>query len=175
MGAASLLKGALQERKHFIWLLKIRKEGKGGCVATDCSYNKNMAKFEWDEQKRQKTLDQRGLDFTDAQIAFEDPYAFSAPDPRYDSDDRWLLLGRLKDVIVVLAYKELSPDVYRIISMRFAEKIEIDRYEKEKASHLPSESDPLVRLLEQFSRDRELKEQLSLLEEETKERRQDEG
>ena len=134
-----------------------------------------MAKFEWDDQKRQKTLDQRGLDFADAHIAFEDPYAFYAPDLRYDSDDRWLLLGRLKDAIVVLAYKELSPDVYRIISMRFAEKIEIERYEKEKASHLPAEADPLVRLLEQFSRDRELKEQLSLLEEETKERRQDES
>ena len=40
-----------------------------------------MANFYWDENKRQKTLRERSLDFADAHKVFADEYALSAPDP----------------------------------------------------------------------------------------------
>jgi uncharacterized protein len=120
-----------------------------------------MAKFEWNESKRQKTLQDRGLDFAEAHKAFEDDYAFFAPDPRYDSDDRWILIGRLEEhLVVVVAYKEPTHDTYRIISMRRAEKHEINRYEKERSKQLPAKSDPLTRLIDQLKRDRESREEI---------------
>lgn len=110
-----------------------------------------MPDFYWDENKRQKTLKERGLDFADAHKVFADDYALSAPDPRYDSDQRWLLIGTLNDeLVIIIAYIELTSDIYRIISMRKAEKSEIKRYQQEKLKRLPSANDPLIKLLEKL-------------------------
>lgn len=132
-----------------------------------------MATFEWDETKRQKTLRERGLDFANAHEAFEDDYGFNAPDPRYDGDNRWILIGRLNEELVVIAYKEISENIYRIISMRRAEKQEQKKYEEEKLNGLPSVADPLHRFLDQLERDRELKEEIDSIKREAQKRRHD--
>ena len=133
-----------------------------------------MANFEWNELKRQKTLKARGLDFSEAQKAFEDDYAFSWPDPRYDFDVRWILIGRLNTIlIVVIAYKELTPDSYRIISMREASRQEANRYEQEKQQRLPATDADLSRLLDQLIRDRKLAEEMDSTKQDASKRRQE--
>lgn len=123
-----------------------------------------MAHFHWDENKRQKTLEERGLDFADAEKVFADDYTFSAPDPRYDFDDRWLIIGRLNEkTVVVIAYKETPPGSYRIISMRMAEKQEIARYESEKRQQMPGQDDVLIKLMDKLAEERQVKEQMDSL------------
>ncbi len=112
-----------------------------------------MLKFVWDENKRQKNLKKHGLDFADAEKTFHDDYAFFAPDPRYN-DDRWLLLGRLVNKIVLIAYTQPEAETYRIISMRRPKRQEIARYELEKLKRLPSANDPLFSLIEELERNR---------------------
>jgi uncharacterized DUF497 family protein len=110
-----------------------------------------MTLFEWNESKRQRTLKLRGLDFAEAHKVFEDDYALFAPDLRYDYDDRWLVIGELnKNRIVVISYKEVKTDTYRIISMRKAEKRESTRYLLEIMNHLPSTNESLNRLFNQL-------------------------
>lgn len=126
-----------------------------------------MANFVWDEDKRIKNLLKHGQDFADAHWAFEDEFAFSAPDDRYAFDDRWILIGRSnKDTVVVLAYKEPVEDTYRIISMRPAQKQEQLKYEQEKQERMAPQDDSMIQLLEQLERDRQLKEELESMKDE---------
>jgi hypothetical protein len=69
------------------------------------------------------------------------------------------------------AYKETAPEVYRIISMRLAEKYEIARYEAEKIRHMPNEDAYLIKLLDKLTTERQ-HEQVVLSEEETQKSRQ---
>ncbi|MBA4027429.1 MAG: hypothetical protein C0473_04215 [Cyanobacteria bacterium DS3.002] len=133
-----------------------------------------MAKFEWDENKREKTLRERGLDFADAHLALNDDFAFTCPDPKNEFDDRWILIGRLNEkTVVVLVYKEPKPDTFRIISMREANRQEITRYEAEKGKQVPTQDDNLTKLLEQLTRDRELREELDSIKQDALKRRQE--
>lgn len=133
-----------------------------------------MAKFEWDEKKREKTLRERGLDFADAHLAIEDNNAFSWPDPKNESDDRWLLIGRLNEkTVVVLVYKEPEPDTYRIISMREANREETNRYEVEKERQTPAQDDTLIKILDQLTRERELREEIDWIKQDALKRRQE--
>lgn len=110
--------------------------------------------FIWDESKREANLAKHGLDFADAPKVFDDPYAWSGSDLRY-SDDRFTLIGKLGDrLIVLVAYTEPKPETFRIISMRKATRREADRYEQEKANRLPSLKDPISNLLDQLDQER---------------------
>jgi len=83
--------------------------------------------FEWDENKRRINLRKHGLDFADAQLAFMDD-AFVIPDDREDYDeDRYILLGPMRERIVVIVFT-VRGDVVRIISMRKANKWEQKGY-----------------------------------------------
>lgn len=111
--------------------------------------------FEWDENKRERNLVKHGLDFSDAEVVFNDPNALSAPDNRY-TDDRWQLIGKLEDTLIVLvAYTELNTETIRVISMRKATARERERYLHELAFHA---NDPLVHLIQQIEKERLLRE-----------------
>lgn len=85
----------------------------------------------WDESKRKKTLEERGLDFARCAEVFE------GPDPTFDYEDtrriyderRWITVGFLDDKLVVIVHTERAEST-RIISMRLAEKEERRAYEK---------------------------------------------
>jgi uncharacterized protein len=80
-------------------------------------------RYTWDEEKRQRTLAARGLDFADAPLVF-DGIVFTFEDDRMDyGEQRWVTLGMLRGRVVVVIHSETESEI-RIISMREANKNE---------------------------------------------------
>ena len=91
--------------------------------------------FEWDENKRIKTLEQRGIDFWDAVLIWDDPLRQERVDTRNDyGEKRYQTIGKGPVGILFIAYTirtyENGVLVNRIISVRPAKKNEIDMYQK---------------------------------------------
>jgi len=79
--------------------------------------------FIWDESKRKINIRKRGLDFADAQIVLAGT-TFTFEDDRFDyGEQRFITMGLLRGVVVVIAHTERGEAV-RIISMRKATKHE---------------------------------------------------
>ena len=87
-------------------------------------------RIEWDERKNIVNIRKHGLDFADAQDVFAGPMLVKL-DTRQDyGEDRWIGLGNLHGIVVVLVYTESEDsDVIRIISIRKATKNEHEYYE----------------------------------------------
>jgi uncharacterized DUF497 family protein len=86
-------------------------------------------RISYDPAKRQKTLDERGLDFEDALVVFEG-ITFEVEDDRKDYGEiRMICFGLLYDRLVVVGYTPRG-SVRHIFSMRKAN-------EREKARILP--------------------------------------
>jgi uncharacterized DUF497 family protein len=80
-------------------------------------------KITWDESKRSANLKKHGLDFADAVRALEG-VTCTFEDTRFAyGERRFITLGMLHDVIVVMAHTETTRE-FRIISMRKATKHE---------------------------------------------------
>ncbi len=80
-------------------------------------------RYTWDEEKRQRTLAARGLDFADAPFVLDGP-TYTNEDDRIDYGEvRWVSIGVLRDKIVVIVYTETESEV-RVISMRKATRNE---------------------------------------------------
>ena len=80
-------------------------------------------KIAWDEAKRRTNLRKHGLDFADAEAAFAG-ITYTMADRRFDyGEPRFVTLGLLRDMVVVIAHTE-TPREVRIISMRKATKHE---------------------------------------------------
>lgn len=74
-------------------------------------------KYTWDEQKRKKTLNERGLDFAKARKVFSGP-TFTFEDERFDyGERRFVSIGLLDEQVVVIVHTETEKEI-RIISMR---------------------------------------------------------
>lgn len=81
----------------------------------------------WDEDKRQRTLAERGLDFAKAEQVFEGKH-FTCPDDRCDyGEPRFITAGHLDGRFVVLVWTPRD-DGKRIISMRYGHAKEEERY-----------------------------------------------
>jgi len=87
--------------------------------------------FEWDEVKRRENLRKHGLDFLDAPTLFNGPM-LTQFDTREDyGEPRWIGIGILESVCVLVAFTERSDgEVIRIISMRKALSHERKAFEK---------------------------------------------
>ena len=86
-------------------------------------------RIEFDNNKRNKTLQRRGLDFARADQVFANRH-FTLQDKRKDyGEDRFITAGILNDRMVVLVWTQRS-NVRRIISMRKANEREQKRYKK---------------------------------------------
>ena len=80
-------------------------------------------RFTWHEAKRQVTLQRRSLDFAQAEQGFVGP-TFTFEDDREEyGEQRWVTLGLLNGIVVVVVHTE-TVDEIRVISMRKAEKDE---------------------------------------------------
>jgi uncharacterized DUF497 family protein len=76
-------------------------------------------KLEFDQAKRKKTLQERGLDFARAVKVF-DGIHFTGQDKRIDyEEDRFITVGWLDDSMIVMVWTPRG-EVRRIISMRKA-------------------------------------------------------
>jgi uncharacterized DUF497 family protein len=85
--------------------------------------------YTWDDAKRRKTLDKRGLDFQDCELVFAGP-TFSFLDSRFNyGEERTVTIGFLKGRMVAVVHCDRGSDI-RIISMRKANGRERKKYEK---------------------------------------------
>ena len=83
--------------------------------------------IEFDSNKRDKALQERGLDFADAPLLFSGLH-FTAPDDRVEyGESRFITVGTLHNRVVVLVWTPRAK-ARRIISMRYAHEREISRY-----------------------------------------------
>ncbi len=81
-------------------------------------YNKSV-KIEFDPDKREKTLHERGLDFACAAEVFSGTH-FTGQDTRADyAEDRFITVGLLDARLIVMVWTPRG-EVRRIISMRKA-------------------------------------------------------
>lgn len=87
-------------------------------------------KIEYDADKRDKTLSERGLDFEDARELFAG-YHFTAVDDRKDYGEvREISVGLIKGEVIVVVWTERD-NGRRIISMRKADQNERGAYHQQ--------------------------------------------
>ena len=84
-----------------------------------------FAGFEWDEEKRARTLSKRGIDFVDAAVALLEPRL--EEESNRQGEARTLALCNIKGQIVAVIYTERGLNC-RIISARAARRYERRRY-----------------------------------------------
>jgi uncharacterized protein len=85
--------------------------------------------FEWDEAKCRANYAKHGLDFRDAEQVFQG-IILTVQDDRQDyGEKRFISLGLLEDVVIVVVYTERSERI-RLISMRKANQKERQAYEE---------------------------------------------
>ena len=83
--------------------------------------------IEFDPNKRDQTLVQRGLDFAEAAEVFAGVHV-TAEDARFDyGEPRWTTVGVLRGRMVIVVWTPRG-EVRRIISMRKANEREIARF-----------------------------------------------
>lgn len=88
--------------------------------------------FEWDENKNQLNYEKHGIEFADSIEVFNDKARLSSLDLRKDyGEERWITIGRVFKVIVVVVYT-FRGDSIRIISARMATKKEYEKYKNRK-------------------------------------------
>jgi hypothetical protein len=87
-------------------------------------------KLTWDETKRQRTLEDRDLDFADAQRVFAGRSITVPDDRRAYGEPRFITAGWLDDKFVVLVWTPRE-DGRRIISMRHGHADEEAYYEEQ--------------------------------------------
>lgn len=88
--------------------------------------------FEWDEAKNQINQRKHGLSFEIARIVFSDPLAIIRMDSGSHQEERWQIIGKANDTLIVLVvYIVLDEDaeIYRLISARRVTNHERKAYE----------------------------------------------
>ena len=86
--------------------------------------------FEWDEEKRRANLQQHGFDFDDAWEIFNGPMLEGLDDREDYGEDRWIGIGLIQRIVVVIVFTERGGDRIRVISLRKALKHERIKYEQ---------------------------------------------
>ncbi|CCG08571.1 BrnT family toxin [Pararhodospirillum photometricum] len=82
----------------------------------------------WDEAKRAKTLEERGLDFADAAQVFAGPNDTRLDDRFAYGETRFITAGWLRGRFVIVVWTERDGG-QRIISMRYGHDKERKRFE----------------------------------------------
>lgn len=91
--------------------------------------------LDWDEEKRESNLVKHGLDLVLSLELFSD-YFMERLDTRRDyGEDRWVALGMIRGLTVVLVYTERD-DRFRPISLRKATAQERSIYEQARQKYV---------------------------------------
>ncbi|MDA8351133.1 MAG: BrnT family toxin [Pseudomonadota bacterium] len=80
----------------------------------------------FDRAKRERTLEERGLDFQQARQVFDEPHLTRLDDRKDYGEPRFVSAGRLSGRIVIIVWTPRGK-ARRIISMRKANEREIKR------------------------------------------------
>jgi len=90
----------------------------------------NLLNFEWDEPKNRSNRLKHGVAFEDVTMLFAaDSQLIVDIDDRYDyGEDRWIGIGALSDLVIVVVFTEPRHDTVRIISARKANQYEQEYY-----------------------------------------------
>ena len=86
--------------------------------------------IEWDNTKNQINIEKHDIDFGDAYKIFENTIITKIDDRIDYREKRWIGIGKLEQVIVVLVYTKRGNN-NRIISIRKANKIERKIYNEQ--------------------------------------------
>ena len=89
-------------------------------------------RYSYDEDKRQKTLETRGLDLADARTVFEGFYLSRVDHKHSETEERTITVGELNgDIVVVLVWTP-RPGERRIITMWKANDKERRKYHEQR-------------------------------------------
>ena len=84
--------------------------------------------FEWNETKNAANIRKHKIDFSDVPAVFKGAMLIDYDD-RFDySEDRWIGMGLLYGIVVVVVFMEPGEDTIRIISARKANAKEQEKY-----------------------------------------------
>ncbi|NLS04769.1 BrnT family toxin [Rhizobium sp. P32RR-XVIII] len=93
-----------------------------------------MLDFEWDADKDRLNRAKHGVSFDTASLIWDDPNFLMIPDAVYETEQRWLAIGRVGAMVVLVAVHSIRPrdgsERIRIISARRATSHERKRYEQ---------------------------------------------
>lgn len=85
-------------------------------------------RFEWDTRKNEINIQRHHIDFADIPSIFEYPTVTRLDESIDYGEDRWITIGWMDPLTVVVVWTEREPDVIRIISARKANKREKQYY-----------------------------------------------
>jgi len=85
-------------------------------------------RFEYDEDKSSSNKIKHGIDFEEAKDLWKDPYVFELPSLKSEDEDRFLVLGQIKNKhwTAIITYRK---EKIRIISVRRSRTKEVNLYE----------------------------------------------
>lgn len=86
--------------------------------------------FEWDKSKNKTNIDKRDLDFADAWQIFDAPMLVRIDNRKYYGEKRFVGIGFLKNLVVVIVFTEPNEQMIRVVSLRKALKYEREEFEK---------------------------------------------
>jgi uncharacterized DUF497 family protein len=84
--------------------------------------------LEWDENKNTANIKNHDIDFCDAWLIFQNSILRKRDTRKNYGEERWVVLGKLRQLIVVVVYTYRSEKI-RIISIRRANRHERKIYE----------------------------------------------
>jgi uncharacterized protein len=90
--------------------------------------------LEWDEAKNQHNIAKHGIDFADAHRIFASPMVVRSDDRHEYGEQRWIALGNLDGIIVVLVFTRRGNKT-RMISIRKGNKHERQIYQDQITAH----------------------------------------
>ena len=93
-----------------------------------------MPRFEWNGEKNRINKAKHGVSFETACLIWDDPQYLLIPDTVYDGEQRWLAIGTVGLVTVMVAVHVIhdaeDEETIRVISARKATSHERRRYEQ---------------------------------------------
>jgi uncharacterized DUF497 family protein len=84
--------------------------------------------LEWDENKNIANIKNHDIDFCDAWKIFNEPILKKIDSRKNYGEERWIGLGRLEELIIIIVYTHRAEKI-RIISIRRANRNERKIYE----------------------------------------------
>jgi hypothetical protein len=87
-------------------------------------------RFEWDEDKNRANIQKHKIDFADVPAVFNGPMLVELDEREDYGEERWIGMGFLRDIVVVVVFTQRRQDTLRIISARKVSKHERKRYEQ---------------------------------------------
>jgi uncharacterized DUF497 family protein len=93
-------------------------------------------RFEWDEDKNEGNIRRHGIDFADLPALFDSPLLTDLDERMEYGEERWVTIGMLSNLAVVVVWTERAQETIRIISARKANTYERKRYEAYLANRL---------------------------------------